>query len=123
MYSRRPGYRGAVRSTWAGFRTAAVSCRSPPWWRQWATNLSFVLDVSHVWETRIEAVKCYRSQLYDPDSDGPATNIAAPDFLERLTARFRHYGSLVGVTYGEPYWMRGPVPVFDPLAPFDGGER
>jgi bacillithiol biosynthesis deacetylase BshB1 len=80
----------------------------------------FVLDVTPVWEKRLEAVRCYASQLHDPESDEPATNISSPDFLARLTARFRHYGSLVGVDYGEPYWTRGPVPVLDPLSAFFG---
>ncbi|MCU0727751.1 MAG: bacillithiol biosynthesis deacetylase BshB1 [Planctomycetes bacterium] len=77
---------------------------------------TFVLDVTSVWAKRMEAVRCYRSQFHDPDSKEPATNISAPDFLEKLAARFRHYGSLIGADYGEPYFSRGPVPVLDPLA-------
>lgn len=79
---------------------------------------TFVLDVTDVWETRMDAVKCYRSQLHAPGTDGPETNISSPDFLERLEARYRHFGSLIGVRYGEPYQTRGPWPVADPLAWF-----
>ncbi len=77
---------------------------------------TFVLDITDVWERRMAAVRCYRSQFFDPASTEPATRISAPDFFDRLAARFRHYGSLIGATYGEPYFTRGPVPVVDPLA-------
>jgi bacillithiol biosynthesis deacetylase BshB1 len=77
---------------------------------------AFVLDITSVWEKRMAAVRCYQSQFFDPESKEPATNISAPDFLERLAARFRHYGSLIAADYGEPYFSRGPVPVMDPLA-------
>ncbi|MHC4470473.1 MAG: bacillithiol biosynthesis deacetylase BshB1 [Planctomycetota bacterium] len=79
---------------------------------------TFVLDVSDVWAKRMEAVMCYASQLHRPGSSEPATNISAPDFLEKLEARFRHYGSLIGATFGEPYWTRRPLPVADPIACF-----
>jgi len=81
---------------------------------------SFVLDVTDVWEKRMEAVRCYSSQLHREGSTEPKTNISSPDFLERLTARFRHYGSLIGRAYGEPYWTRGPVPLTDAIAAFAG---
>ena len=79
---------------------------------------SFVLDISDVWDLRIAAVRCYASQLHDPGSEGPATNISSPDFLDRLAARFRHYGSLIGTRYGEPYYTAAPVPLVDPVACF-----
>ncbi|MBD3160986.1 MAG: bacillithiol biosynthesis deacetylase BshB1, partial [Candidatus Latescibacteria bacterium] len=84
----------------------------------YAFEPSFVLDVTRVWETRLEAVKCYRSQLHDPDSKEPATNISAPGFLDRLAARYRHYGSMIGTEYGEPYRMHRPPGVSDPVALF-----
>jgi bacillithiol biosynthesis deacetylase BshB1 len=82
---------------------------------------TFVLDISDVWEKRMEAVLCYASQLHRPDSDEPATNISAPDFLEKLAGRYRHYGSQIGAAYGEPYWTRRPLPLKDPVACFVRG--
>lgn len=79
---------------------------------------SFILDISDVFETRLAAVRCYRSQLFNPDSLEPTTGISSPDFLERLTARFRFYGSEIGAKYGEPYFMQRPTPVVDPVAIF-----
>jgi bacillithiol biosynthesis deacetylase BshB1 len=81
---------------------------------------TFVLDITDVWETRLEAVRCYASQLHSPGSTGPQTNISSPDFLRKLEARYRHYGSLVGVTFGEPYWTRDPLPLTDPVSCFLG---
>ena len=78
----------------------------------------FVLDVGEVWSTRRAAVACYRSQLYRSGSDEPQTNLASPDFLDRLEARLRHYGSLIGASHGEPYWTRRPPPMADPVAAY-----
>ena len=39
-----------------------------------------------------------------------------PQFLERIVARARHYGLMVGAEYGEPYYMNGPVRVSDPVS-------
>ena len=79
---------------------------------------AFILDISDVWETRLQAVRCYKSQLFNPDSKEPKTGISSPDFLERLSARFRHYGAEIGAKYGEPYILHRPTPVVDPVAIF-----
>ena len=87
---------------------------------------SFVLDITDVWETRVEAINCYGSQLYNEELVGtsaPKTNVASKEFLVRLESRFRHYGSMIGAEFGEPYWTLRPVPVADPLAGFVREER
>jgi len=81
---------------------------------------SFVVDVSDVWERKMEAIRCYGSQLHEEGVDGPVTNISRPDFLDRFEGRFRHYGFQIGAAWGEPFWMRRPVPLPDPLAAFGG---
>jgi len=70
---------------------------------------SFVLDVSAVWERRMEAVLAYESQFGHAE-DRRLTEIGEPAFLELLTARAAVYGSMVGVARGEPYLARGPLP-------------
>ncbi len=86
-------------------------------------DASFILDITDVWEVRLAAVRCYASQLHDPHSDEPQTNVSSPGFLARLEARYRHYGSWIGVEYGEPYWTAGPIPLGDPVACLAGGDR
>ncbi|MGH3055034.1 MAG: PIG-L deacetylase family protein, partial [Gaiellaceae bacterium] len=73
-----------------------------------------VVDVSRVWERRRAALDCHRSQL-DPAS-GVSTYLTAPDFLAAVEARSRAWGAAIGVTHGEAYRMRGPVPIGDARA-------
>lgn len=63
----------------------------------------FIMDVSEVWETRMEAVKAYQTQFHSPDSKEPQTYLSNPDFLDALTARARLLGKRIGVKYGEGF--------------------
>jgi bacillithiol biosynthesis deacetylase BshB1 len=69
---------------------------------------SFVLDVSTVWDRRMDAVRAYESQ-FDLPSQGRRTAIGDPSFLELLEARGVHYGAMIGARRGEPYACRGPL--------------
>ncbi len=105
----------------AKYDTGTPRCRPPAlahYMNHTTFPPSFILDISDVWETRLKAVKCYRSQLFNPDSLEPKTGISSPDFLERLSARFRHFGAEIGAKYGEPYLLHRPTPVVDPVAIF-----
>ncbi len=75
---------------------------------------SFVVDVSEVWGQRMDAVRCYASQLRP--GGGGATNISAPDFERRMETRFAYWGARIGARYGEPFRMDRCVPLDDPVA-------
>lgn len=79
---------------------------------------TFVVDVTPVWERRMEVIRAFKSQFHNPDytaGEGePETFISAPAFLEFIEARARAYGYRAGFTYGEPLlYHHGPVPIFD----------
>jgi N-acetylglucosamine malate deacetylase 1 len=74
-----------------------------------------IVDISAVWERRMDAVRAHRSQI-DPTVQGPATYLTAPGFLEEVEARARSWGAAIGVRHGEAYRVRGPVPVTDARA-------
>ena len=76
---------------------------------------TFVVDVSGVWDRRMEALLAFESQFHRPDGDdGPQTYISNPDFLAWVEARARTYGYRIGAAYGEPLVYRhGPVGVDD----------
>lgn len=79
---------------------------------------TFVVDVTPVWEQRMEAIRAFKSQFHNPDytaSEGePDTFISTPAFLEFIEARARAYGYRAGFTYGEPlFYHHGPVPISD----------
>ncbi len=63
----------------------------------------FVIDVSDVWEQRMEAVKAYRTQFYNPDSNESDTYISSPQFMEALVARARLLGKRIGVQFAEGF--------------------
>lgn len=66
-------------------------------------------------ETKREALACYRSQFHDPESTEAETRISQPGFMDEISARMRHYGSLVGAPFGEAFLTSGPFLVPNPL--------
>lgn len=77
---------------------------------------SLIVDVSRDYDTKRAAIRAHVSQFGNAASAEPVTFISRPEFLEGLEARDRHYGDLVGATYGEPFLSRAPLPVADPSA-------
>jgi len=77
---------------------------------------SFVVAIDEFHERKLEAVRCYKSQIHDPDSTAPQTGISQPDFLLRLEARARYFGAQIGRTHGEPFLVARAVPMEDPVA-------
>lgn len=76
---------------------------------------SFVVDISGFHDQKIEAVKCFASQLHFEGDKGPAAGIISqPDFIKRLEARARHFGSLIDRPFGEPFYVLRAVPMMDP---------
>jgi N-acetylglucosamine malate deacetylase 1 len=63
----------------------------------------FIVDVSDVWETKISAVKAYRTQFFDKDSSEPQTFISRPEFLSFLEARAIELGNIASVKYAEGF--------------------
>jgi len=80
---------------------------------------SFIVDVTDYYDRKVEAVTCYKSQLHDQTRDGLETLISQPTFLKRLEGRARNYGSMIYREFGEPFLVRRPVPVEDPVALYE----
>lgn len=72
---------------------------------------SLVVDVTEVWEQRIDALQAFKSQFFNPeygaDADEPETFVSNPQFFQWIEARARTYGYEIGATYGEPFRYRG----------------
>lgn len=77
----------------------------------------FIVDVSSVWEQRMEAIKAYKTQFYDPNSTEPQTYLSNPEFLEAIIARARLLGKRIGVKYGEGFLSKKSIGIagFDAL--------
>ncbi len=76
---------------------------------------AFVVDISEEFEQRMQAVRAYRSQFYNPDSDERETSLSSPDFLHFMETRFAYYGHRIGRKYGEPFFSVNMVGVESPL--------
>jgi bacillithiol biosynthesis deacetylase BshB1 len=70
-----------------------------------------IVDISDVWEQRMEAVKAYRTQFLPDGSSDPQTYISSPDFMEALTARARSLGKRIGVKYAEGFVSKKSIGV------------
>ena len=69
-------------------------------------NPSFVIDITDVFEGKMESIACFASQFYvngAGDGDEPQSYISTPEFLESVVARARMMGKKIGVKYGEGF--------------------
>ncbi|HEX6179492.1 MAG TPA: bacillithiol biosynthesis deacetylase BshB1 [Thermoanaerobaculia bacterium] len=83
---------------------------------------SFVVDTSSVWKTKMKSIAAYKSQFHDPKSKEPQTFISDPRFLQMIEARGRHFGALIGVTYGEAFVTKQPPRIDDLVGAYSGRE-
>ena len=88
----------------------------------WEFEPSFVVDISELFVHKQAVLRCYASQVHNPDrrSAEPGTFISSEQYWELLAARAAHYGRLIGQAYGEPFRIRGLVEVPDLVAAFGG---
>ena len=68
-----------------------------------------IIDISHVWEQRMDSIKAYRTQFLPDASSDPQTYISSPDFMESLTARARTLGKRIGVKYAEGFLSKKSI--------------
>ncbi|NOT47353.1 MAG: bacillithiol biosynthesis deacetylase BshB1 [Acidobacteria bacterium] len=76
---------------------------------------SFVVDVSQFLKEKMDAIRAHGSQFHDPNSTDPETRLTAAGFLGELEDRSRYFGSLIGVSAGEPYFVREALNIEDPV--------
>lgn len=88
---------------------------------------AFIVDVTSVWERKLESLAAYRSQLFQADAkeeDGqPKTKVASREFRLAVEGRARHFGLMIGAEMGEPFWSRLPLAVGDLFSVLPGGLR
>ncbi len=63
----------------------------------------FVVDITPYWETKIQSIKAFKSQFFNPDSEEPESFISDPEFLPFIESRAREYGHKIQVKYGEGF--------------------
>jgi N-acetylglucosamine malate deacetylase 1 len=73
---------------------------------------SIVIDVSEVFEDRMKTMEAFGSQFFGSvvrDKSEKETFLSQAHFFDWLRARAGHYGMLIGVQYGEPFWSHEPL--------------
>jgi bacillithiol biosynthesis deacetylase BshB1 len=79
-------------------------------------NPSFIVDISDTFEQKLEALKAFSSQFYNPAYQGSETYISSEKFFEYMETRAKFYGAQIGVQYGEPYVSTTFLRINDPIA-------
>ena len=73
-----------------------------------------LVDVTSVYDVKEDAIRAYRSQLYDSAAEFPETYLSHPDFLGQVKAHHRFLGNLGGCLYAEGFLLSQP-PLVDHL--------
>lgn len=63
----------------------------------------FVVDVTPYVERKIEAIKAFKTQFYDPQSLEPDTPISGKDFFDFIKGRMRELGRPIGAEFAEGF--------------------
>lgn len=64
---------------------------------------NFVVDISDVFDQKLEAIKAYKTQFHNAELNEPETYISSPDFLDSIVYRAKMFGKMIGVKYAEGF--------------------
>lgn len=62
-----------------------------------------VVDVTRFMDKKMDAVKAYKTQFYDPNTNEPETPITSKNFIDSIAYRASNLGRLIGTEYGEGF--------------------
>jgi len=83
--------------------------------------ISFIVDISDTFDEKMRAIRAHESQFHSVNMDkyGPdLTSISRPEFLEFIENKNRRWGAMIGVKYGEAFFVRESLRLDDPVAAF-----
>ncbi len=75
------------------------------------TKPDLIVDITGFFDKKMETVKAFRSQFYNPDSEEILTPISGPEFFSYLEGRAIEYGRLIGKLHGEGFTTERPLGV------------
>ena len=77
----------------------------------------FCVDVTAFVDRKIEAIKAYKTQFYDPNSKEPVTPISGEEFFDFIKGRMMQYGRPIGAKYAEGFTVERELGInsFDDL--------
>lgn len=63
----------------------------------------FVMDISGFFERKMELIRTFSSQFYDPESTEPDSPISGKDFMDFMDAKARLFGRQAGFEHAEGF--------------------
>ncbi len=77
----------------------------------------FCVDITEFVDRKIEAIKAYKTQFYDPNSKEPITPISGEEFFDFIKGRMMQYGRPIGAKYAEGFTVERELGInsFDDL--------
>ena len=63
----------------------------------------FLVDISEVFETKMAAIRAYKTQFFNASIEAPQTYISTPEFLNLVTYNNQLLGKRIGVKYAEGF--------------------
>lgn len=77
----------------------------------------FCVDITEFVDQKIEAIKAYKTQFYDPNSKEPVTPISGEEFFDFIKGRMMQYGRPIGAKYAEGFTVERELGInsFDDL--------
>ena len=73
----------------------------------------FIVDITPFWDQKVESIKAFKSQFFDPNNQEPASFISDPEFLPFIESRARDFGHRIMSTYGEGFTVERYIGVSD----------
>ena len=67
------------------------------------TKPDFIVDISPFMKKKMEIIKCYASQFYNPESKESETLISKKSFLELISNRSQDLGRFISSDYAEGF--------------------
>lgn len=65
-----------------------------------------LVDVTEFWDKKMQCIRAFKTQFFNPDSDEKETYISTPYFLKVVEARSRELGKAIGAEHAEGFISR-----------------
>jgi bacillithiol biosynthesis deacetylase BshB1 len=72
---------------------------------------NLVIDITNFMETKINSIKAYQSQFYNPNSTEMETYISSKEFWENIYSRSMELGRTIQKKYAEGFILTKPYPL------------
>lgn len=72
-----------------------------------------IVDITPYIQTKIDSIKAFKTQFFNPDHEEAETYISSPEFFDSVIGRAREFGKSIGTTYAEGFTCRKLLGVND----------